>query len=363
MSFLPFEEYIKITESLDADVARFGIWREWIKGGKDNINPLHESNSADPIRSKISAMPDSEALSKAEKVMQMAKIKILNHFEWFKPYLDIMPPIAKKGAGSTGPDGIGTMATSGTAIYYDPKFVLVTYEMAKQNFKMSEEDKKRGPLKSNMDGTKWYSDYACFVIIHEIMHNSLKHFMRQDVDIDSKYLSKADIHYLWNIAMDYEINRILKNELTASIEMFPGGVDLEEGPYEVPEDEKDFFRTQTCETIFWRLFDQLEEKRKKAQEDQSDEDDGDGDGDDGDGDDGGQNGGGDSQESVKAGDIIQDNDTGEYGRVISVSGDDVEWDVISKEEAMSQLYPDQTASFKINQFKESDLENDPDLNL
>jgi hypothetical protein len=341
MKFPFFEEYIKITESIDTDAVRFGIWKKYIKHSyevNEDVGISGAQDKPDPNRAKVAAMSNEDAISKAEKIMQMCKLKILNHFEWFKPYLDIMPPIGRIGAGSVGPDGIGTMSTSGSAIYYCPKFVVLSYENAKTDFKLSEEKKKLGALKANMTGSKWYSDYACFVILHEIMHNSLKHFMRQNVEIDSEYLSKSDIHYLWNIAMDYEINRILKGELTAEITMFPGGVDLEEGPFEVPEDEKDFFRTQTCETIFWRLFDQLEEKKKKQKEEkeesQSDQ----------------QEDQEDKGEELSIGDIIQDNSTGEYGRVTSVDDDDVEWDVISKEEAMAELYPDDPTKLSSNDF-------------
>jgi hypothetical protein len=320
-----FEDYIKTTESIDTGAVRFGIWKEWIKNSY-RINENSQTAGPDPVRAKVAAMPNEEAIAKAEKIMQMAKIKILNYFEWFKPYLDIMPPISRIGAGSVGPDGIGTMSTSGSAIYYCPKFVLLTYENAKKEFKMSEEEKKKGPLKSNMDGTKWYSDYACFVILHEIMHNSLKHFMRMTI-VDSEYVSVENQHRLWNLAMDYEINRILKNELTAAIEMFPGGVDLEEGEFEVPDSEKDFFRTATCETIYWRLFDQLVEEKKKEKENESQ--------------DSQQSGQQDDGEELSVGDIIQDNSTGEYGRVTSVDDDDeVEWDIISKDEAMAELYPE-----------------------
>jgi hypothetical protein len=353
-----FEDYIKTSESIDTEAVRFDIWREWIKNSY-KINENSQPSGPDPVRAKVAAMPNEEAIAKAEKIMQMAKIKILNYFEWFKPYLDIMPPISRIGAGSVGPDGIGTMSTSGSAIYYCPKFVLLTYENAKKDFKMSEEEKKKGPLKSNMDGTKWYSDYACFVILHEIMHNSLKHFLRQG-KVESDLISQGEIHRLWNIAMDYEINRILKNELTASITMFPGGVDLEEGPFEVPEDEKDFFRTQTCETIFWRMFDQLEAERRQEQE-EGDEDEGDSD-QQGEGDGEGSSGSGQQEVSLSPGDIIQDNETGEYGIVRQATDEDVEWDPISKEEALNRLYPDQNqASFNIDQTEIDNLIKDLDL--
>lgn len=349
MKFPFFEEYIKMTESIDTDAVRFGIWKKYIKHSykvNENAGNSGELNKPDPNREKVAAMSNEEAISKAEKIMQMCKLKILNHFEWFKPYLDIMPPIGRIGAGSVGLDGIGTMSTSGSAIYYCPKFVVLTYENAKRDFKLSEEKKKLGALKANMTGSQWYSDYACFVILHEIMHNSLKHFMRMKI-IDSEYVSERNQHRLWNMAMDYEINRILKNELTAEITMFPGGVDLEEGPFEVPDDEKDFFRTATCETIYWRLFDQLVKEKKKEKLEKEGQS--------------GQSGQDDQGEELSVGDIIQDNSTEEYGRVTKVDDDEVEWDVISKDEAMAELYPEGYGDDAPTVLTQDDLDDLDDL--
>lgn len=350
MNFPKFDDYIKITESLDTEVFRFGIWKN------RNINHINEDGGLDnanqlAVRQQVASMSDDESLAKAEKIIQMCKIKIVNHFEWFKPYYDIMPPIPKHGAGSRGADGIGTMSTSGTAIYYDPRFVVLTYEQAKSDFNMSPDQKKKGALSANLDGSQWYSDYACFVVLHEIMHNSLKHFLRMRTDIISDYVNLEEIHYLWNLAQDYEINRILKTESYAAISIFPGGVDLEEGPYKVPDEELEFFRVSTSDRIFWRLLKNLEDTRRKKAEEQEEDTDEDGEGQDGEGqeDEGqgegqegeGQEGDGEDGEGevkLKPGDIIQDHETGEYGRVTSVNGEDVEWTPITREEAIKEIY-------------------------
>ena len=64
-----------------------------------------------------------------------------------------------------------TMATDGVSIHYDPDFVL----------------------NEPMDMLVW-------VIVHEIMHNVLKHFDRKLADIDP---------VLWNMACDYALNPLI----------------------------------------------------------------------------------------------------------------------------------------------------------
>jgi len=359
MDTLKFDQYIKLQEKIDTDVLRFGLW---LRMNEQN----NTTSSSDPIRSAAIALSNAEALAKSEKIMQLAKLKIVKHFEWFKPYLNIMPPVPVFGAGSKSQDGIGTMSTSGSAIYYDPRFVIISYEEGKRNFasEITDDQKKRGALAATIKGTRWYSDYATFVIIHEILHNSLKHFSRTRKDIQSDYLSQQQIFTLWNLAQDYEINRILRAE--TKIVLMPGGVDLYEGHFKVPAEDVEFFENSTSDRIFWKLFrdmeNQIREERGEEEEeeetgddegsedngDEGSEDNGD-DGDNGDegsednGDEGSEDNGddgdnGDEDRPLKSGDIIKDNDTGEYGRVTNVAGDDVQWDPISDSEARIELY-------------------------
>lgn len=373
MKIPSFNEYLNLNESKQ-DLS----FKDWFF--ESPLTALFENAGGQgaQIRAKVAAMSRQEAETKAEKIMEMCHLKIFSHYPMFRPFLKIMPPIAKHGAGSVGPDGIGTMSTSGSAIFYDPKFVVYTYELGKVNF-AGEVDDKIGALRAIREGRRYPSDYATFVVIHEIMHNSLKHFLRQPPPSD--YLTEAEIHQLWNIATDYEINHILKSDPRSGlIAMFPGGVDADEGAFKAPEGEEEFFKTASAEKIFWRLLKNLEEKRREEQgedeqegggedegeeqegenggEDQGEngeeggdegqegegEDEGDGgEGEGGSGGSGGTGGGGDSSGEdggdgpLKPGDIIMDHETGGYGRVTSVSGDDVEFDEISKEEAMKIL--------------------------
>lgn len=309
------------------------------------------------MRSKVAAMPNDKALEKADKIVEMSILKIFTHYPMFRPFIDLMRPIAKFGAGSRGPDGIGTMSTSGSAIFYDPRFVILAYEQGKVDF-ASELDPKKAKLHFNVlkSGKRHPSDYVTFVLIHEILHNSLKHFLRQPVASD--FLTPYEVHKLWNIATDYEINHTLKPDQL--IKIFPGGVDAEEGPFAVPEDEREFFTETAAEKIFWRLLKNLEEKRRQEQEDQEDEGE-DGPGDQGGGDTGDQDGGdqeggdtgdqdggdgGDSGEGdgdggegdgspdrpLRVGDTIIDHETGNYGKITNISGDDVEYEELSPEE-------------------------------
>lgn len=315
-----------------------------------------ESISQD-IRSQVAAMPNPEALEKAEKIVEMSTLKIFTQYPMFRPFLDLMPPIAKFGAGSKGPDGIGTMSTSGSAIFYDPRFVILAYEQGKVDF-ASEIDPKTAKLHFQVlkAGKRHPSDYVTFVLIHEVLHNSLKHFLRKPVISD--VLTPYEVHQLWNIATDYEINHTLKPD--AMLKIFPGGVDAEEGPFAVPEEEREFFTETAAEKIFWRLLKNIEEKRRQEQggEDEDDEEgEGEDQGQDGDGGDqeggesggdqeGGESGGDQGQDGdgdggdgdggpdrpIRVGDTIVDHETGTYGRVTGVSGEDVEYEELSPEE-------------------------------
>jgi hypothetical protein len=127
------------------------------------------------------------------------------------------------------------------------------------------------------------------------------------------------------------------------LKLFPGGVDAEVGGFEVPEDEREFFTTNAAEKIFWRLLKNLEEKRRQEQEGaegaESKEEGGEG-GDTGEqegGDTGEQEGGdgegdGSPDRPLRVGDTIIDHETGTYGKITNISGDDVEYEELSQEE-------------------------------
>jgi len=136
------------------------------------------------------------------------------------------------------------------------------------------------------------------------------------------------------------------------LKLFPGGVDAEVGGFEVPEDEREFFTTNAAEKIFWRLLRNLEEKRRQEQEDAEDAesneeggeggdtgeqeggDQGDQGGEDqgGDGNGGGGGGDGSPDRPLRVGDTIIDHETGTYGKITNISGDDVEYEELSQEE-------------------------------
>ena len=191
MAYISFDTYIRLTESLDTEAVRFGIWKQCILNeDSSNVDKTGDSGDSgdwealDAETGAVMSMSKEEALAKAEKIIQLCNIKIVNNFEWYKPFLDIMPPTPRHGAGCVDPTtGIGTMSTSGSAIYYDPKFVVLTYEKAKKTIDVKPAKDGNGNIpktpsafKANSDGSAWYSDYACFIVLHEIMHNSLKHF-------------------------------------------------------------------------------------------------------------------------------------------------------------------------------------------
>jgi len=353
------------------------VYNEYIKSLNEKVrvnkvygfkNWLYESSIGDPLRDKVIAMSQKEVSEKADRVMQLSIQKIYNYYPYFRPFLNIMPPTPKFEAGSGG-GGMGTMSTSGSAIYYCPRFVLYTYLKGKSDF--ASEMQSQGNLKPFArikKGLRDPSDYCTFVIIHEIMHNSLKHFLRQMGK--SEHLSDYELHQLWNIATDYEINHILKRDpRTSLVKIFPGCVDAEDDsnemfyvdPSETDEDGnnlQEFFMTSRAEKIFWRLVQNIEKKieEEKGDEDEDQDDEGDctggdcegdgegsgeGDGEgSGEGDDGGEDGdsdGGDSEASISVGDIIWDNTSGTYGKVTNKTGDNIEYDEMSEEDAMGQL--------------------------
>ena len=146
--------------------------------GGSRIDPsqVNANLGWDPVViSKVEAMDDSTVLKKAQDIVSLCRIKIFERLEWFKPYWDIMPPVPFFLAGSRLSQKIGTMDTNGSSIRYCPRFVLYTFEFAKKHMKGA---KSGTPWQLMRNGEKWFNDYTTFVIIHEIMHNSLKHLLR-----------------------------------------------------------------------------------------------------------------------------------------------------------------------------------------
>lgn len=298
--------------------------------GKIDPNKVHAELGWDPeVISRVQAMDNQVAMRKAEDIISLCRIKVFEQIEWFKPYWDIMPPIPFFGAGAVLAPGIGTMDTNGSTIRFCPKFVVYTFEFAKKHMKGA---KQGSTWKLMRNGDKWFNDYATFVIIHEIMHNSLKHFLRtRQQDVKSPYLTPYEIHRLWNLAQDYEINRIIKSMLGDMVEMFPGGVDHEAGGFKAPEGETEFFAQSSSERIFYRLLRNIEHKRMKKQ---------------------GENPPAPSKPPQQApksfplqpGDVVElKSNPGEYGEVVDITGDpdnpqdaDVEILPITKEEAMEK---------------------------
>lgn len=321
------------------------------------------------IRAAIKAMRREDVLKKAELIMELVKQKLFNHFPMWRPFWSKMPPIASFGAGSVDPDGFGTMCTTGTAIFYCPFFVAETYEMGKVDFKSQFKD---GVVPNAglavKDGRRHPMDYSLFVIIHEILHCSLKHHLRQP-NYTSEYLTPRELAYYWNIAADYEINHLLLDDVKSNLyEMVPFGVRADAGAFAVPEKDRKFFTEENAETIFYRLVENIEEKRRKkaeeeaakepkpeegeekpedkqdtgdeGEEEQSQPDQGEpgepGEGQDGGEGDEGSEGDGDKQ-PLKPGDVIYDRETGEYGIVSNIEGDDIDFEPISEEEARKRL--------------------------
>lgn len=107
-----------------------------------------------------------------------------------------------------------TMATDGVSIHYDPDFVL----------------------SESMESLVW-------TIIHEVMHNVLKHFERKQAENDPS---------LWNVACDYALNPLIttnksNKSLPPNKEDYPEGV-LYPGCGYYRGDEK--FENLTAEQIY-----------------------------------------------------------------------------------------------------------------
>jgi hypothetical protein len=336
MNLISFKDYIQKVNEKSLPIGRDFSFAGWI---------LENEQNHPDIRPTIKAMSDAVALEKAELVMSLVKQKLFTHFPIWRPFWNKMPPIASFGAGDAGPDGIGTMSTSGTAIFYDPRFVLISYEVAKRE--MFPDGNIPNPMVAVREGRRHPMDYSLFVMIHEILHCSLKHHLRRPTP--STELSPMQVARLWNLAADYEINhKLLDDPKSGLYEFYPGGVRADEGYFSVPADEVEFFTTASAERIFKRLLLNLEEeaakKKEQQQEDEGDEgEDGDenqegNDGQNGDGEGGGDGDGeSDNDQPLKVGDVIYDRETGEYGVVSNIDGDNLDYEPISEEEAKQRI--------------------------
>lgn len=329
MNLISFKEYIQRVNEKSLPLGRDFSFAGWILENEEN----HPD-----IRPAIRAMDNDTALQKAELVMSLVKQKLFTHFPIWRPFWNKMPPIASFGAGDVGPDGIGTMSTSGTAIFYDPRFVLISYEIAKRE--MFPDGKLPHPIVAVREGSRHPMDYSLFVMIHEILHCSLKHHLRRPTP--STELSPMQVARLWNLAADYEINHKLLDDPKSDLYVFyPGGVRADEGYFAVPADEVEFFTNSSAERIFKRLLLNLEEEaaKKREEQDKGDEEDenGEGEGDQEGGDNGDGDGDGDNDQPLKVGDVIYDRETGEYGVISNIEGDDIDYDPISEEEAKQRI--------------------------
>ncbi len=339
---------------------------------------IESSGQETALIQKVESMSDSESLDKATSIMDLVRLKLFNFFPMWRPFYSAIAPLPKHGAGSRVSAKIGTMETNGVNIFYDPRFVVYTYEKGKSDFYKTEGDAGKSPFSIIQKGERFAGDYALFVIIHEIMHCSLKHHLRYPDWIKSEVLSEYELARLWNIAADYEINHLLLRDARKDLfEMFPGGVRADKlgGQFAAKTQEQEkFLSTSIAEVIFIKLVEELEEKIKKEQEkqeeqesqdeqdgqegqegqdeqenqeDQDGQDEQDGqegqEGQDGqenqEGQDGqdGQGGQEDQTRPLQIGDIIFDRETGEYGEITQISGEEIDYNPISEEEAKNRL--------------------------
>lgn len=331
---LTFREYLnEINEGKLTGSRRFSFG-DWL-----SENQQIDQSARLAIRSKMKAQSREEILEKAELIMDLVKQKLFTHFPMWRPFWSKMPPIASFGAGSVDGDGFGTMCTTGAAIFYCPYFVVEQYELGKvafvKEFPGGEAPKAIEAIRS---GSRHPMDYSLFVIIHEILHCSLKHHLRFPF-FESEHLTPAQLHYFWNIAADYEINHTLLEDTKSPLYVMPvGGVraDAAGGNFAVDPEELDFFTKKSAEQIFYRLVKNAEEKKRKEkeerekQEEKKEEEKKDGQPQ--------PSSGQPSDEDqegtqISVGDVIFDPETGKYGIVDSIEGEDASWTEISEEEA------------------------------
>jgi len=109
---------------------------------------------------------DNQKISQeAFRKIRSACFKVMGQYPFFRSVLSSL--IIKENRNLR----YKTMATDGASIHYDPEFVLDQ------------------PL-----------DVVTWVIVHEIMHNVLKHFDRKELDADT---------VTWNMAADYALNQLI----------------------------------------------------------------------------------------------------------------------------------------------------------
>lgn len=352
---ITFLEFLEKNILLEKRNFSFDQWILLESGGQDAA-----------LIQKVESMSDSDSLEKATSIMDLVRLKLFNFFPMWRPFYSAIAPLPKHGAGSRVSAKIGTMETNGVNIFYDPRFVVYTYEKGKSDFYKTDGAAEKSPFSIIQKGERFAGDYALFVIIHEIMHCSLKHHLRYPDWIKSEVISEYELARLWNIAADYEINHLLLRDARKDLfEMFPGGVRADKlgGQFAAKTQEQEkFLSTAIAEVIFIKLVEELEEKIKKQkeeqqkQEDQEEQENQEGqDGQDGqeeqENQDGqgeqenqedkegqeSQDGQGEQNRPLQVGDIIFDRETGEYGEITQISGEEIDYNPISEEEAKNRL--------------------------
>lgn len=314
---LTFQKYLKALNEGRLMIHKRFSFDDWLveNDGKKiaiTLNPMIQA----AIRSDMKSQSREQILNKAESIMEIVKQKLFSHFPMWRAFWSKMPPIASFGAGSVDQDGFGTMATSGTEIFYCPFFVVEQYEIAKAIVFKDKEIPKA--IIAARQGLRHPMDYCLFVIIHEILHCSLKHHIRTPT-FETDHLSPDQLHFLWNIAADYEINHILLDDVKSDLYMMPLiGVRADSGDFQVPVEELKFFTESSAEKIFYRLAKNAEalEKERQEKNDSTEESD---------------------DSPISVGDVIFEPETGKYGVVDAIDGENATWTEISKEEAMERV--------------------------
>ena len=130
--------------------------KKWNNFSK-SLNTISEQES----KSKEKKEDDSELSKKARLKIDKAKLYLITGAPFFGQLASHLKFIERRDLPYK------TMATNGANLYYDPNFVM----------------------KHEFDEIKW-------VILHEIMHCVLNHFLRSQAD-----------QKLWNAAADYALNQ------------------------------------------------------------------------------------------------------------------------------------------------------------
>ena len=163
---LKFKEYLKlINENTSNTKIKDFSFSTWL------LEAAMSPATRYAARAKVKALGDSKVLEKAELIMELVKQKLFTHWPMWRPFWSKTPPIASFGAGSKDEDGFGTMCTTGTAIFYCPRFVLEQYEIAKTTFASQFPGGNIPNANSAIrTGLRHPMDYSLFVIIHELSH-------------------------------------------------------------------------------------------------------------------------------------------------------------------------------------------------